>query len=261
MKNESIEEIEKMLIDNDEIVYGKGTAETIEFCCRKSNYNMADILIYLNTDNEIAVIWNLKRQREYKHIIKTQSLNCSWNNVLPEKDEIKDWYKQMGRKLTNPYEKVIAMSFNTLIANINNLYQLLKFDIEDTDIPQKLINEENMTNQPRTKITVERWNRDIRFRKKVLNEYGNQCAICRCSEIKILEAAHIKAVSEGGFDTKENGICLCRNHHAMLDKRLIGIDFENQKLTYISDSVKSMSWFSEFVKKYDERILSAYKGK
>lgn len=142
MNNESIEEIEKMLIDNDEIVYGKGSAESIEFCCRKNNYNIADILIYLNTDNEIAVIWNLKRQREYKHIIKTQSLNCSWNNVLPEKDEIKDWYKQMGRKLTNPYEKVIAMSFNTLIANVNNLYQLLKFDIEDTDIPQKLINEE-----------------------------------------------------------------------------------------------------------------------
>lgn len=70
MNNESIEEIEKMLIDNDEIVYGKGSAESIEFCCRKNNYNIADILIYLNTDNEIAVIWNLKRQREYKHIIK-----------------------------------------------------------------------------------------------------------------------------------------------------------------------------------------------
>ncbi len=101
----------------------------------------------------------LKTTEKIQHVIKTQSLSCSWNNVLPEKDEIKDWYKQMGRKATNPYEKVIAMRFNTLITNINNLYQLLKFDIEDSDIPQKLIIEEKIANQPRTKIKVERWNR------------------------------------------------------------------------------------------------------
>lgn len=34
----------------------------------------------------------------------------------------------------------------------------------------------------------------------VPEEYDNKCAICRCSEPKILQAAHIIAVSDGGND-------------------------------------------------------------
>lgn len=255
-----IGKIEKMISLNDEIEYGKGEAGEISYTCSKNGYKTANFLVYLNTKEEIAVIWNLKRQRQCEHCIKTQSLTkCSWKNVLPVREEIKDWYKQMGRKEENPYEKVIAMSFDTLIYNKNNLAELLKFDKEDSDILPQIIEEENLNSQPRTKRTVENWNRDIKFRKKVLKAYGSQCAICRCKEEKILEAAHIIPVYEGGSDETKNGICLCRNHHAMFDKNLIKIDFKNLKLSYVSDTVQSMPWFKEFSDKYNEKILNVQK--
>lgn len=83
---------------------------------------------------------------------------------------------------------------------------------------------------------------------------SNKCAICRCSEPKILQAAHIIAVSEGGNDGPENGICLCANHHLMYDNELIKIDFENLTLSDVAPTVKSMPWYDSFVKDYDSKI-------
>lgn len=251
-----IKQLEEILIKKNDIVYGTGAPVNIAYECRKKEYSTSNILIFLNKNKSIAIIWNLKRQRDSNHIIKTQSLtSCSWENVLPVNNEIKDWYRKIGNISDNPYEKVLAMNFNTLIANVNDLYQLLEFDITDTSIPRELIVKEKLKNESRTKRTIEQWNRDVRFRSVVLEAYGKQCAICRCKEEKILEAAHIKAVSEGGNDKEENGICLCRNHHKMFDEGLIKIDFENLELKYIADSVQSMAWYKEFIIKYNKKIL------
>lgn len=258
MNENLIKKIQKLLTNNDDIVYGEGAPEDITYWCRKKKYSTANILIFLNTNKEIAIIWNLKRQRDCGHIIKTQSLtSCSWDSVLPANNEIKDWYRRIGNLLDHPFEKVLAMNFDTLIANINDLYQLLEFDITDKGIPKQLIVQEKLSNQSRTKRTVEKWNRDARFRNQVLEAYGKQCAICRCKEEKILEAAHIKPVYEGGSDEKENGICLCRNHHRMFDERLIKIDFENLELRDVSNSVQLMAWYKEFNDKYNKKILNS----
>ena len=99
------------------------------------------------------------------------------------------------------------------------------------------------------------WNRDVDFRKRVLRSYGYQCAVCRCNEEKLLEAAHIKAVADGGTDETCNGICLCRNHHKMMDDGLVRIDFINRDLSHISNTVVDMPWYGEFIEKYKGKIL------
>ena len=103
--------------------------------------------------------------------------------------------------------------------------------------------------QKREKRTVEQYNRSAKFRNEVLTMYGEQCAVCGCTEEKILQAAHIRAVAEGGSDDPKNGICLCANHHLMFDHDLIRIDLKKSRVYHIADSVKQMAWYEQAEKR------------
>ena len=53
------------------------------------------------------------------------------------------------------------------------------------------------------------------FRERVLLAYQQQCAFCRLRHHELLDAAHIIPDTEpGGDPVVQNGICLCRLHHA-----------------------------------------------
>jgi putative restriction endonuclease len=62
------------------------------------------------------------------------------------------------------------------------------------------------------------------FRGAVVPAYGDQCAVCRLKEVRLLEAAHIVADGEErGDPVVPNGISLCSIHHRAYDQDLIGI--------------------------------------
>ena len=107
----------------------------------------------------------------------------------------------------------------------------------------------------RYRVTTSRWNRSQDFRDKILSAYNYQCAICRCTEERILQAAHIVPVKDGGSDELSNGICLCANHHLMLDEGLIKIDYEKHELMYIADSVRNMPWHDYFIDQCGGKLL------
>ncbi len=63
-----------------------------------------------------------------------------------------------------------------------------------------------------------------KFREKVLYAYRTQCALCRLKHIELLDAAHI--IPDGEPESKptvDNGLSLCKLHHAAFDKYFIGI--------------------------------------
>lgn len=63
-----------------------------------------------------------------------------------------------------------------------------------------------------------------RFREKVLYAYKSQCALCRLKHSELLDAAHI--IPDGEPESKptvDNGLSLCKLHHAAFDKYFIGI--------------------------------------
>ena len=52
----------------------------------------------------------------------------------------------------------------------------------------------------------------------------NQCSLCRLRQIGLLDAAHILADKEDLVDPIiQNGLSLCKIHHAAFDKNIIGI--------------------------------------
>lgn len=62
------------------------------------------------------------------------------------------------------------------------------------------------------------------FRERVLEAYSRQCAFCRLRHIELLDAAHIISDSdELGEPVVNNGLSLCKIHHAAFDSNIIGI--------------------------------------
>lgn len=62
------------------------------------------------------------------------------------------------------------------------------------------------------------------FRERVIDAYRTQCAFCRLKHEELLDAAHIVPdTEEGSKPTVNNGIALCKLHHAAFDKFIIGV--------------------------------------
>lgn len=63
------------------------------------------------------------------------------------------------------------------------------------------------------------------FRFRVLLAYQNQCSLCQLKHPELLDAAHIIGDREGeGDPIVQNGLSLCKIHHAAFDKNIIGIN-------------------------------------
>ena len=62
------------------------------------------------------------------------------------------------------------------------------------------------------------------FRTRVLVAYGVQCAVCQLKHGSLLDAAHIVPdAHELGVPTVNNGLALCKIHHAAYDQNMMGI--------------------------------------
>ena len=63
------------------------------------------------------------------------------------------------------------------------------------------------------------------FRSRVLKAYNYRCAICGLELPSLLDAAHITPDSEMNSPTStDNGISLCKIHHASFDKNVLAFD-------------------------------------
>jgi putative restriction endonuclease len=62
------------------------------------------------------------------------------------------------------------------------------------------------------------------FRERVISAYQQQCALCGLKHDELLDAAHIVADSDPeGEPVVENGIALCKLHHAAFDKYFLSV--------------------------------------
>lgn len=63
------------------------------------------------------------------------------------------------------------------------------------------------------------------FRERVMRAYRETCSLCKLKHRELLDAAHIISDKEdGGEPIIQNGLSLCKIHHAAFDHNIIGID-------------------------------------
>jgi len=63
-----------------------------------------------------------------------------------------------------------------------------------------------------------------RFREQILVAYESSCAVCHLRHARLLDAAHIISDSKpGGDPVVQNGLALCKIHHAAFDSNFLGI--------------------------------------
>lgn len=241
MRNDIEEKAEKIR-EKLRYIYGVrieiriGTSEKCSFDI-KENANTTDIVAYLRADLDAAILWN-----NYYRKIRGSKVHCfNWQYHINE-EKLRAGYIDVEHKHFRGAdglepENVLIMSFDTLQENAYDLFDLLENADENMSESEEAKN--------RDKRTVKQYNRDAEFRNKVMEKYGTRCVICGCEERKVLQAAHIRAVADGGSDDPKNGVCLCANHHLMLDHDLIRIDFRKWRLHYIADSVKQMPWYKQ----------------
>lgn len=115
-------------------------------------------------------------------------------------------------------------------------------------------------NPKRATTTSQRIIRDSKLGKEIKKLYGYKCQVCSIEIITnagpYAEAAHIKPVGKphDGPDRPENLLCLCPNHHLMLDKgvymiaddlTLIGISGKLEKHPDHSISIEHIRYHRE----------------
>jgi putative restriction endonuclease len=62
------------------------------------------------------------------------------------------------------------------------------------------------------------------FRIRILRAYQNQCSMCRLKHVELLDAAHIiQDKHELGEPIVQNGLALCKIHHAAFDSNILGV--------------------------------------
>lgn len=236
-------------IYKNQIAVRNGDSPDYSYDIEKKHF-IVDIVVYLNYKMKIAVVWDNKYRRENG----CTSHYFHWMQNI-DSERIAQGFIDIGNKRFKTdhgliSERILIMSFDTLVDNLNALLDLFRpEELENEVLPQS--NEKQVI---RGRRTISQWNRDREFRSKVLRAFEGKCAICRCAEEKLLQAAHIIAVAAGGNDDVENGICLCANHHIMLDKQLIDIDYRKMRLSHISESVKSMPWYEAFIRNGNELV-------
>jgi putative restriction endonuclease len=63
-----------------------------------------------------------------------------------------------------------------------------------------------------------------RFRQQILIAYRSSCAVCHLRHERLLDAAHIIGDSQpGGDPVVQNGLALCKIHHAAFDANFLGV--------------------------------------
>lgn len=73
-----------------------------------------------------------------------------------------------------------------------------------------------------TRLTRQRLHQAA-FRVNVLSAYREACAMCQLKHVELLDAAHIVSDALGGAPVVQNGLALCKIHHAAFDHQIIGL--------------------------------------
>jgi len=224
-------------------------------------------VIYLCPFKKVFIVWDYKRRRELGLESKGFYTAKKWDEVLDPRFPItRPYYKSLPIKGTE--EKVYVVSLEDTKEFVQHIDEYMQFNPIDVDVLGKafLTRSKNVDmrledERVRKRYSSIKLQRLSDFRRKVLDAYGNQCAICRCEIRSALQAAHLHghevADTDLGEDIPQNGICLCANHHLMYDADIIDIDVKKGALYLNNDEavIIRSDWYIRFQNEYRGSLI------
>lgn len=97
---------------------------------------------------------------------------------------------------------------------LNHIEELDVSDIDSIESPERR----------KVVTTIVRRYRAADFRRRVLGAYNHRCAMCGV-QLDLLDAAHLLPVAaDNSTDDTNNGVALCKLHHAAFDRNLVSFD-------------------------------------
>jgi putative restriction endonuclease len=151
-----------------------------------------------------------------------QSDNVALRRAMERGDEL-IWFVGVGYvgSRTQTYEAIFPV---TLVAEEPNEHQfVVQCDSNQMHLPDSSPSQiVEIAKKYNERIVKTRYHQPI-FRSRVLQAYEQRCAVCRLPFVELLDAAHIKADSQGGSAHITNGLALCKIHHGAFDSNIMGI--------------------------------------
>lgn len=109
-----------------------------------------------------------------------------------------------------------SLTFDIAVDHITSVQAIV------ADIPQ--VAEDLVGRREYSLAIVRRRIHQAGFRERVLSAYREQCAFCRLRHRELLDAAHIRPDTDPeGHPTVDNGLSLCKLHHAAFDSFILGV--------------------------------------
>lgn len=91
-------------------------------------------------------------------------------------------------------------------------------------IPEALVSQPDLVlRREYANAVVRRRLHQPEFRRRVLDAYHRQCAMCQLRHPELLDAAHIREDAHGGEPIVTNGIAMCAIHHRAFDAHVVGV--------------------------------------
>lgn len=146
---------------------------------------------------------------------------------LPEKElsKVLKRFNETGSLSTGDYRE-LTVNASYILPILNQIRQ------EEEDYTPRRAEDLDEPEQPyRVRREVLRIVRDSTHSRAVKKENDYECQICRktlrlANGDRYAEAHHVHPLGEGGEDTPANIMCVCPNHHALLDYGAIPLDSE-----------------------------------
>jgi len=142
----------------------------------------------------------------------------------------------------NPKKRTIRLGWVEDYDDVGEQF-LIKFGENQPGPLQEIEGTEFIPRTKRRKRSREvdtRSNNQTKFRFDVFIRYGAKCAVCNVDNKHMLDAAHIIPVDDDGTDDPRNGLVLCKNHHAALDRDLFSVNLDDFSIVAKDRSINIM---------------------
>lgn len=213
------------------------------------NYHNSEVIKIANligkTPGAVAFkLVHLSRQ-DPKHKDRVKGLSNPGKNAI----EIYNEFAGNWDEMLYESEVLLAKYQNKRVEEI----ALDKHDVEF--IEQDILNSKEGVDVQR--LVKSRVNQSL-FRKVVLNNYSNSCAICNLNINSLLIASHILKWSsdESNRLNPENGLCLCSIHDKAFELGYVGIKGDYKVLiSPLLNQIEEKETFQAFFKRHENQSI------